>query len=179
MLHVLPAGTYGLRPAVNRSNTRTRCGTHRVCVYRWSCALRCTIVYRFVPPPPPFPSPLSSPRWSAIPDALPLVARPSPPLFAGTTSPSDYLHLSYPSRWCYRRRILMHSPAPRSFPKPSAACQPAHHRENRVPEKSREIDVFQASHFDEAVRYFSFSARRYSRRLSYIAVQYPVSFGLA
>ena len=23
MLHVLPAGTYGLRPAVNRSNTRT------------------------------------------------------------------------------------------------------------------------------------------------------------
>ena len=29
MLHVLPAGTYGLRPAVNRSNTRTWCATLR------------------------------------------------------------------------------------------------------------------------------------------------------
>lgn len=30
MLHVLPAGTYGLRPAVNRSNTRTWRATLRI-----------------------------------------------------------------------------------------------------------------------------------------------------
>ena len=80
MLHVLPAGTYGLRPAVNRSNTRTLCGT--VCtgggrVHRDAMQA----VYRF--------QPLGSPLVR-----LPtLVAILSPPLFAGTTSPSDYLHL--------------------------------------------------------------------------------------
>ena len=41
MLHVLPAGTYGLRPAVNRSNTRTWCATLRTIVTVRARALAC------------------------------------------------------------------------------------------------------------------------------------------
>lgn len=43
MLHVLPAGTYGLRPAVNRSNTRTWRATLRT----GDCA-RCRWLARFL-----------------------------------------------------------------------------------------------------------------------------------
>jgi len=140
MLHVLPAGTYGLRPAVNRSNTRTRCGTHRGCIGgRVHCGAA-RIPYS-VPPP-----------RSTVP-TFALSSRPSPPLFAGTTSPSDYLHL-VPPRWCYRRRILMHSPARDRFLNPLRLVSRASSRKPSF-RKTREIDV---------------SKRRTSTRSSVISV---------
>lgn len=45
MLHVLPAGTYGLRPAVNRSNTRTWRATLRT----GDCARCCWLTLSLVP----------------------------------------------------------------------------------------------------------------------------------
>jgi len=70
MLHVLPAGTYGLRPAVNRSNTRTRRGTPVVVV----CTAMQTVQ-------PVHPLGAFAGTWTL----------PSPPV-AATTSPSDYVH---------------------------------------------------------------------------------------
>lgn len=138
MLHVLPAGTYGLRPAVNRSNTRTRCGTHRMCI---GGRVYCGAIPYSVPPPRYRPPSLRSP------------SRLPPPLFAGTTSPSDYLHLA-PPRWCYRRRILMHSPARDRFLNPLRLVSRASSRKPSF-RKSREIDV---------------SKRRTSTRSSVISV---------
>lgn len=144
MLHVLPAGTYGLRPAVNRSNTRTRCGT--LCVP----VVVCTAMHR--------PYTVSTPRPSR--PLTTLSSRPSPPLFAGTTSPSDYLHLvprvpslvpsasRSPDAFTVRDRFLnLCGLSPRII----APC--------RVLEKVGEIDVSTlriTSHFDKPVRYFGF-----------------------
>lgn len=84
---------------------------------------------------------------------VPLAPRHPPPLFAGTTSPSDYLHLA-PPRWCYRRRILMHSPARDRFLNPLRLVSRASSRKPSF-RKSREIDV---------------SKRRTSTRSSVISV---------
>lgn len=168
MLHVLPAGTYGLRPAVNRSNTRTRCGT--VCtggrVHRDAGRI-------------PFQPP------SALLPAYPFSSRPSPPLFAGTTSPSDYLHL-VPRVPSPRRRCLA-GVAPRrihrlrSFPKPLRPVT-AHHRGAEFPKKLARLMFRRSasprtSTSPSVISVFGPSCR-YPHRLSCIAEQYPASFGL-
>lgn len=160
MLHVLPSGTYGLRPAVNRSNTRTRCAP--LCVYWWSCVLWCRPYSVHPAPRPPQPHPAlvailsTSLRRNYITKWLP----PPHPVY---------------SRWCYRRRIHR----PRSFPKPLRPVT-AYHREREFSKKSRDW-CFGALKYLALRRgrpLFRFFARRYSRRLSSTDEQYPANFGL-
>jgi len=134
-----------------------------LCV-RWSCAPRCR------------PYTVSTPRSSCP------LTHSRDPLYRSSqelhhqviTFTSSHVH----PRWCQRRRTPTHS---RSFPKPLRPVT-AHHRGVEF-EKVREIDVSTlriTSHFDKPVRYFGslFWPRRYPHRLSYIAEQYPASFGL-
>lgn len=129
MLHVLPSGTYGLRPAVNRSNTRTRSARH--CVYtggRVRCCGAGRIAFHPAPRPPQPHPPLSS-RFSLHLSSQELHHQ----VITSTSScvPAMVLPASH-----HRRRIRR----PRSFPKPLRPVT-AHHRETEFSRKSREIDV--------------------------------------
>lgn len=130
MLHVLPAGTYGLRPAVNRSNTRTRCGrTPSMCIGVVVCTA-VPVVYRI-----PSPSVLHHPYilpLVAIHPSLHLVSQELHHQVITSTSrtppPSVVLPASHPDAFT----------GPRSFPKPSAACHPRIIAKPSFPKESRD-----------------------------------------
>lgn len=164
MLHVLPAGTYGLRPAVNRSNTRTRCGT----VYIGGRVHRDAGRIPFQPLGP----------FCPLTHARDPLHRSSQELHHQViTSTSSHV---YP-RWCHQRRTPMHSPRSRSFPKPLRPVT-AHHRRAEFSKKFarlmfRRFASPRTSTSPSVISVFG-PSRRYPHRLSCTAEQYPASFGL-
>lgn len=165
MLHVLPAGTYGLRPAVNRSNTRTRCGT----VYTGGRVHRDAgrIPFQPLDPSARLPTLVADPLHRSSQELHHQVI----------TSTSSHV---YP-RWCHRRRIPTQSPRPRSFPKPLRPVT-AHHRGAEFSKKFARLMFRRSasprtSTSPSVISVFG-PSRRYPHRLSYIVEQYPASFGL-
>lgn len=118
--------------------------THRVCVSVVVCTA-VPVVYRI-----PSPSVSTIPTFSLSSRSHPSLHLVSQELHhqvitSTSRTPSVVLPASHPDAFT----------GPRSFPKPSAACHSRIIAKPSFPKESRDW-CFQASHFDEVVRYFSF-----------------------